>query len=458
MKKIILIVLAICLTSTAIAQISFKVDERFELVSLTFALAGVPEFCAQNIIPSYRQDMIDDMMPFDDTEPINFVRKLNIEHRIGYNAVPAFAEKIVIKKGEVIYNPEFDIDSISAIDSRWTPTLASQYIEMLNEFYKQSNFKKWFTDHKTLYDNAERIFNQHISELEMGWFKSFYGEDVSPDVKFYLSLINGPHNYSIENGIVLGVCSDNLGEPWVSQETTSLLVHELGHHYVNSIVDKHWEQMKDAAEIIYSYVEEDMYKVGYSGAKTTTIEWLNELAVIMYYKETKPRYVSIPIYENMTKGFIWMQRSYDFMEHFCANRSIYPTLDDFMGQLAGFLEFTAKNFDSVIEEYEEREPYIVNIFPALSSDITDATEIVLTFSRPMNGSWGWIGSPEGTELLPVTDVIFSEDMLSARLILYPDYIKEGQSYGVSLNVRNFQDEKHFSLREESKDIIFKQSH
>lgn len=78
------------------SQIISKVDERFELTSIMFALAGVPEYC-ECAIPSYVEDIITELAPYEFTEPINYIRELNTMHAIGYNNVSTTAEMLEIK-------------------------------------------------------------------------------------------------------------------------------------------------------------------------------------------------------------------------------------------------------------------------------------------------------------------------------------------------------------------------
>lgn len=461
MKIIILIICAFCLFQTVNAQIKVKVDERYELVSVTFSLAGVPQFC-DIAIPEYKQSIIDDLNnPYTLTEPIHFVRKLAQEHAIGYDAVSTAASMLEIKNGKIRLNPKYKIEQIAEFDKRWTVELFEEYIKQLNVFYKQSKFHNWFEKHQPLYELAEKRFNDYFASSAMAWFKSFYGSDLTHDMNLYISCVNGPHNYSTPEGILLGVGANEKGEPSPNQGTMSLLTHEIGHHYVNPLVDKYWAQMEVAANKIYTHVKDQMAKIAYGNAKTTMIEWLNNLFVLMYFKEigyNGGTYfdISSDLYRNMMAGFIWMPRSVEFMGNFYANRDKYPIIEEFMPQLIGFLNFTADNFDLVQREFDQKEAYITNIYPAPSSDLTNVTEITLTFSEEMNGSCGFLGCPENTLQLPIADVKWSDDRRKVKITLTPGIIVKGQTYGLRLSGRAFQNAKHFSLDQRFCDLVFKQ--
>lgn len=457
MKKILISIIAILsVIQAGYAQLTVKVDEKFELTSTVFFMAGVPEYwnCA---IPSYRRDIIKELSPYELTEPIHFIRELNIQHAIGYNAVSTTADMLEIKNGKIRLQSQYDIAEIAQYDSRWTPELFAKYIKMLNIFYKQSNFHKFYTSHAELYKLAEDRINSHIAGTATEWFKSFYGKELSPDIKIYISLVNGPSNYAINSGVLLGMMCDKDSLPAANPSTVSVLIHELGHHYANPIVDSYWHQMEASANKIFPHVKDQMRKIAYGDAKTTMVEWLNRLFVLMYSKETGDDWYRANLSRELKNGFIWMERSVKFMDNFYANRDKYPTVEDFMPQLIGFLNYTADNFDFVLREIEISRPYITNIYPILESDITDASEVVITFSEPMLGSYGFMGWPSNT--IPIEfdfkNIHWSKDYRKCTIPLFPDKMEKGKAYGIKLSSKAFISAKYFWLDDKCVDLIFK---
>jgi len=440
------------------AQLKVRVEERYELTSIIFALAGVPEYC-QGGIPSYFQDMVDEFRPYELSEPVEFVRELHQVHRIGYNAVPAAACMLEIKNGKISLQPKYVISKVSEMDSRWTEALFSQFITQLNIFYKESKFHTFFEKHKDLYNLAEQRVNEHIKNTATDWFASFFGEPLSPDIEIYISLTNGPNNYSTPDGVLLGMMSDAEGQPAPNANTTALLIHEISHHYTYPIFLSYWDKMKGAADTIYPPIMYKMAAIAYGDARTSMNEWFNNLAVLMYQKESKDQWFKASIYHNMKRGFIWMQRSVDFMEYFYADRDSYPYIKDFMPQLVSFLDYTAQNFAFVEREFEASQPYMTHIFPAPGFDITQTDEIVITFSEPMLGSTGFeIISEEGIEILPVSDLVWENDKRQIRLKLTPQKIEYGHTYGIRLRPEWFKSARYFDLHEMSKDVIFRIEH
>lgn len=470
MKKLLITFIALLsLAHVVEAQVKVKVDERYELVSTTFALAGVPEYCQCNI-PSYWQDINTDMTPFEYTPVIDFVRELNQLHGIGYNAVSSVASMLEIKNGKIKLNKKYDISKISEYDSRWSEKLLTEYIKHLNVFYKQSNFKKFYERHSELYALAENSFNNYFADIMTSWFQQFFGDSLDVNsIMVYISLLNGPHNYATPEGVLLGVECDDDGNPAPNVQTMSLLVHEMGHHYTNPICEKYWDQMQTAGNTIYEFAKDDMAKINYGDAYSMICEWMNRLFVLMYINDNdsiqeKSLFLTSLELEN---GFIWMQRSMEFMRNFNSNRSIYPTIEDFMPQLVAFLNYTADNYDYVQREWDTSRPYIKSIYPAPGSDITNTNEILITFSEPMTGaSFGFdislntdengvLNINSGIEVLWTENIEWQENDTQLKLVLTPGKREYGHSYGLRLNPSYFQSARYFQLDDKCKDIIFK---
>lgn len=434
------------------------VDERFELTSIMFGLAGVPEYCQCNI-PSYLQDVIDELAPYEQTEAINYVRELNQFHQIGYNVVAKTAEILEIKNGQIKLLEKYNISKISEFDPRWNSDMFAKFLTLTNDFYRQSNFHRFFKKHSELYKLAEKRTEELLSNEIDDWFISFYGKSLewNRDLKIYVSLWNGPHNYSIPGGVVIGMRSDTEGLPAPNKDNTlRVLIHELSHHFMNPIVDRYWEQMQAAAVRLYASTK-DIFsaKSAYSGERAIMCEWLTELSAIMYQYENKSPWVKFLIKRKTEEGFIWMQRSIDFMTHFYSEREKYPYFENFMPQIIDFLNYSANNVDMIMREYDTRKPYITEVYPTIGTDISNVSQIEITFSEPMLGSHGFNGAGNtGAEVLPVERVQWSDNYRKLYLILSSDMINPNCIYSAELKTEFFISSRYFSLDDNCKTLIF----
>lgn len=419
------------------AQLNVQVDERFELTSIVFCLAGAQEY--QPTIPSYAEDIQKYFEPYKSSEIIEYAKEIREKYSISYGSVPGSANFLEIKNGKIRLQPQYTVSDVLK-DPRWNEEAFTKYVELLNVFYKKSKFNKFFQDHRPLYDLAEQVVNKDIENITVDWFKSFYGKDWDPNLKLYISLTNGSSNYAIDNNaILLGVNPDGMGLPSAGMYIKPILIHEVSHHYTRDLFYSYWDQMESAANIIFPKIKQKMAAIAYGEPKTVIMEWLNRLCCMMYYQDNDYDNFKYFMY-NENGSFIWMERSCDFMDNFYANRDKYPTIKEFMPQLVGFLNYTADNFESVEKEFMARIPYITSIYPIEGSDISNEKEIVVTFSEPMVSCGFRLGQDDGSLCLIEIDDIrdgkaykWSEDRRKLIIKIEPQRLKLGSNYGITLD-------------------------
>lgn len=456
MKRVILI-LSLCVlvfSQTAYSQTRSKVEERFELTSLMFALVGAPEY-SQCGIPSYKEDIVNTFARYENSEPIEYVRELREKYHISYNAVVNAANLLELKDGKFRLQPQYDLKDIETHDHRWTSEQFGKFIRMANRFYKESDFQEWFDSHRDLYAIAEQRMDSLVNSVDTEWFEEFFGKPYDEDFKFYVSMINGPSNYSIPEGVLMGIASDAEGLPDMVGTAGYTLIHELCHHYSNSIRE-YTQIMVPSAEKILPHVYDKQRAAGYGLVETMIGEWFNELCTMMYYKERDD--ANVPVYLKIAddKGYIWMGRSMAFMEHFYENRDKYPHIDDFMPQIVAFFNYTADNIETVVKEYEMRSPYITEVYPAMGSDITSYDKIIITFSQPMSGGYAFNGTgsdDENVKLLPACRAYYIDDYRLA-IELEPDKLEPGCTYGLQMYPAFFFADNCHSLVDSCRNLTF----
>lgn len=440
------------------AQNQSIVDERFELTSIAFRLAQAQEYTLCPI-KSYTDDIDTYFAPFINHELFNFIKSIRNESPIGYDAIPSTADMLEIRNGEIVFRPEFDITDVPTIDPRWGIKQFKKYLQLLNRFYKESDFHNFFIAHTDLYQLAEKRFNECLNEINFNWFESFFGIPFNSNIKIYISLSNGPNNYAFDNGILIGMNGNDKSEPVLSIWTQYVILHELCHHYSNPILDKYWPEMHDAANEIYPVVQERMAEIAYGSARTTFIEWFANLCVLMYYKELPEDrgILSAQNRINTEKGFIWMPRSVEFMDNFYRNRKDYYCLEDFMPQLVLFVNFTAQNLSTIQREFNERRPYIKEVFPSVGSNIEDIKEIKVVFSEPMRTDCYGVWNIEDSqiEFLPVdSDNCHWIDEKTYVFSILTDQLEKNHIYGIKLPTWAFRSDRDFALDDKYIDLIF----
>lgn len=459
-KTILFIIVLICCCQVGYGQLVADVDERFELTSITARLAEYHEY-SQCAIPSYASDIDEYFAPYKKHPLISFLKKERRSHGISYNCISSAAYALNIRDGELVYNSLYDLNKradVEAIDPRWSKQTLLRYIELLNDFYRMSDFHKFYEQHTSLYSTATKAMDAVLLKVDGEWFEDFYGVSFGQP-SIYVSLTNGPSNYALlapdnNHGILIGTSSDSNGSPSLSLRVLPTIIHELNHTFANPLAFEFESEMKVARDKIGPSVMK-LLQTGAYNTRAILPEWLTRLGTLIYLDAHNYDRIPFAITRDAYVGFIWQQRAFDFMANFSANRDLYPHFRDFMPQMVAFLNFTADNLDKVLLEYEHRKPYVRNIYPAAGSELDltqEVVEIVFSFSEPMAthaDGMRLVGNnleaisrmeiPEGWEIGKWRD----DKTYVVRL--KSDWIKMGEVTGVALSGAFILDTSNYSL-------------
>ncbi|MDR2839989.1 MAG: DUF4932 domain-containing protein, partial [Paludibacter sp.] len=393
---------------------------------------------------------------FENHELIKYIKIIRERDSIAYNAVAATVAFLQIRNGKVELAKNADINCLLQ-DSRWKYETFTSFVKKLNKFYQDTKFKSFFNQHKALYAETEKRFDEFLSGINTEWFQKFFGTPLNNPI-IYVSLLNGTSNYggkvfcSEESpGYISVGCTqvDNDGIPAFQYNFDLLytIVHELCHIYTNSLSIKYENSLSESGKIIFPFVKEKLEKVAYGDAKTMLAEGFNNLCTNMYCMENNFPFSKYNIRDNEEYGFIWMRRAVKFMDDFYANRSLYPYITDFMPQYIEFINFTAKHIEQIAFEYEHSNPYVVNVFPAINSTVSvDTKEIRIQFSCSMWSSYGIDNSEDSTLLIPsMQEKAFWND--EKNILIIPVKLESEKNYGLALRADVFQSFDTFPMKE-----------
>lgn len=476
MKKIFLLFIftIFCFPHNGVAQLRSTANEVFELSSIAFRLAGAEEYM-QCPIPSYAKDIDEYFAPYSDHELIKYIKEIREKYFIGYDAVANAAACLLVHDKriateqdgirmhgkEIAINPAFDLARISEIDERWTAEVYGKYVNLLNDFYKQSNFNKFYSAHRKLYSVAASRADELLKNLNTKWFSSFFGAELG-DVRILVSLCNGDCNYafSLANknngfGIIIGCRGDVKGLPVYSRLMPQTIIHELSHAFTNKLINDVWDDIEPAALEIYPHVEERMLEIAIGFPKNVMTEWFTDLCTNMYFRENgaiKSISPALQIAIQQNRGFIWMERSVDFMNGFYENRDLYPTVKEYMPQLVLFINEIAASFDQIIAAFDNRNPRVVETIPRPYSTVSrNIDRIVIKFSEPMaTNSYGYgRTNEEGVLQVPARngDKEFWLDDKTFIIPIKNKKLKPNKKYGLKLNRYFFTSVKEYPMAE-----------
>ena len=455
----------------------FTVDERFELAGIAARLAGYYEY-SRGTIPEYDAAINGYFSPHRFHKLINHLKNIRVSNSIGYDAIPSATRLLVIKDGGISLNPEADVKKLCENDPRWTEEAFARFVEYMDDFYRKTDFHRFFEENSALYRKGEELVNG-FAEVDTSWFRSFYGRPLkSPEL--YISFVNGPSNYALTDsgtvpgfGILMGLWFDpntvTLENISVQQRCgfTDVIIHELCHNFTNPITGKYMKELAGASDIIF--FEDDvcasMSEIAYGDPSIMTHEWLNNLCEMMYFREKgllyPEEYGLIGSYESDAygysafvtayKGFFWFNSTIELMDKFYGHRDKYPYFEDFMPEIVRFYKKFSKDIMSEREKYEALYPRITGF--AVDSSAADTVKLRFTFSVPMNPRYFdsriYPSGYGGSDVQPPTGTVavgFEGDRTFTVSFAKGNFEK-GRTYGGLVNGFGFRSMRQYAMME-----------
>jgi hypothetical protein len=471
-KNVWLITILNFLTCSAFAQLQSHVDERFELNSIVFRLADAEEY-VNNQVVNYAADIDAYFTAYKDHPVVQYVKEIREQDEVAYNAISSLSYLLEISNNNIHLKPQTDLDAFFRDEPRWTKETLNQYLKLLNTFYKKTKFKTFYNQHRDLYVETEKRFDELLKNIHSDWFQSFFGKPLG-NPSIYISLSNGRSNYALNSydrssdyGIIIGCNNvdkegiptfingfDENGNPYFDSNKFLVIVHEFSHHFSNPLVFQYEQEMIGAAEKIFPYVEKPLTNAAYGYTSSTLIEGFNALFTNMYFKEYPTRFEKYSIRYDEDKGFVWMRRAVRFMDNFLKDRNLYPTIEDFLPQLVSFINFCGDNIEQIVFEYNHSNPYIINVFPGLNSVVSaDVKEIRVDFSHPMWGSYGTNTLKQPDVVYPPKngDIHWNENQTT---LIIPVKLEKGKSYGIAIAAGICQSSETFPMQKDF-EVTFK---
>jgi len=367
-----------------------KVDNRVELMSIVFRLAGRAEYTNTDF-KLYTNKIEEHFNKFRDHELIGYVKSVMNERGLGYDAVMSMAvnlDKNLFLKKDITGN---------SLDKRWGVECANKFTILLRKFYKDAACEEFFKSNAEFYKEAQKRFLPVYEQIDINWYKTFYGNGASEKFTIINGLGNGQGNYGIsvnykdgtkEAYAIMGAWStDSLGLPvFKIDDYFPTLLHEFNHSFINHINAKQSDLLKDSGEQLFPLVESEMRSQAYGDWLTMMNEALVRACVIKYMKDHNYADASI---KNETKaqidrGFFWIGELVGELDKYSLQRDTYPSLESFVPRLAE--EY--KRYVAAGLAKESRRPKVASIAEFSNGDKNlspSIKTITINFDKPLTG-------------------------------------------------------------------------
>ena len=434
------IIICICAQAQAPKPV---VDERIELLSIVFRLAGSKEYVNKGV-KTY-DEMIDSLFtPFKKHDLIKYAIRVHRINSISYDAVMSFAINIEINDGKI----DFRKNLSSGLDRRWTKKTAAQFLEYLNDFYTKSKFHEFYLSQKPLYLMAEERFTPLLDNVDFAWFEKFYGKKMGGNFHLILSMCNGTGNYGpsvIHNDgredpySIMGLWQvDKQGNPAYPSRVVETVIHEYNHPYSNPLIDEFYPQIEKAVKPFYKKVEQKLKQQAYGSPETMMRETLVRASVIKYFieKSTEDEIIRNAIISEQSKGFLFVDTLVQALSDYGKQRDKYPSLRDFMPEIVKLIN--SLSYDEVYEKFAKDVVTITGTSIPNNADNVDpkTTELKISFSKPMDDRFrGLSRGKKGKEFMPEFEKdgkipTWNED--KTEITFYSIILKPDTKYSLSI--------------------------
>lgn len=374
------------------------VDERVEMLSIVFRLAGSSEY-NMNQLSSYSADIDGYFASYKSHPVVLLAKKLAEKNDVGFDAVMAMAVHLTPPPALSPVIPFTD----QIPDPRWGKSNAVLFTQALHDFYRDANFERFFVSHQEMYQLAESRFRAVLEGLDLGWYKKFYGEAPKGLFNVVLGMNNGGGNYGPKvifpdghqelYAIVGCWTKDDSGNPtFSSADYLPTLIHEFNHSFVNPVIEQNKKQFASVDQV-YRPVANQMQAMAYGDPQVMVEESLVRAAVILYFESAKssPGKTKNMIIGEQANGFVWMDDLCDMLRQFESERSRYPTFASFVPEIGQFYRLLGPRISEKIASFDQHCVHVTGMqpFPNHSANADpDVKEVVITFDKPLDPEGG----------------------------------------------------------------------
>jgi len=392
----------LCTASSLLAQAyRIGVDQRVELMSIVFRLAGANEY-TQGRVPPYLDAIDRYFAAYRDHKVVQMARELRETDGVSYDAPMNLAVRLkdVESLSELVPFDRAD----SGLDGRWHGVKARAFVAALRSFVADTRFDDFLKSQQAFYDVTDNRLRKFVeTNLDLPWYTRFFG--ARSPVRFIIvpGLVNGGPSYGssvvAEDGVeemyaIPGVWEvDAEGLPVFSGDFLDTMVHEFVHSYTNPLVKKYYSQLERAGDQLNEPVREAMHRQGYGTGDTLLYESLVRAATIRYiFAHAGPEAAQRAEEAERVRSFLWIGDLCDLLATYEKSREAYPTLESFMPKVVSFFNDEAARIGELQRSYEESRPKVLSLSITNHSQDVDpgVKEIVVRFNRPVRQ----VGNPQ----------------------------------------------------------------
>ncbi len=347
------------------ARLEIRADRRVELFSILHRLAGSPEY-RQSGATAYVTAVDARFGPFAKHPAVLATAALRAKG-IGRDAPMSLA--VHLDDQRQLASPE----ALIVLEPRWKGIDLAAYLAQVRDFAMVTKLDAFFDEHRGLYEqDAAKLRAVVDKEDVIGWFDQLFGKRANARYTVVLGMLTGPASFgphvvlpdgTVDNIQILGLGAPD-APPQTPEETVGLLVHEMGHSYINPLFAHHRAALEPAGKALTALVAEPMRAQGYS-------EWptmLNESAVraltVLYLRDRRGFDAGAAAARaELRASFVWINELVEVFRKI--GRDHAGDVDGAMPQLIAFFDGLVKQYGGALP----KQPFIGPVNNAIQGEL-----------------------------------------------------------------------------------------
>jgi hypothetical protein len=217
----------------------------------------------------------------------------------------------------------FNAAELPVLDSRWEGVDAEAYAAQLRAFAADTRLDEFLASATPAAKPIEDALRIAVdAEHPTDWYDALFG--ARPNTRFTVvpGRMTGTYNFSVRATLADGtldlyqvIAVDTpTGLPQIDDTLVYLLVHEIGHSYINHVLAKHEAELSAPAQKLFLRVADQMARQAYPRWQIFLAEQVVRAAVVVYLGDKKgAAAASAAIEREKALGFLWTAEVADLL-------------------------------------------------------------------------------------------------------------------------------------------------
>jgi hypothetical protein len=249
----------------------------------------------------------------------------------------------------ILFDDPHRAADLRAMDERWKHGDPDAWAKALVQLERDAKLDAFWDAHASYIKQVEQRYADVLArDKPEAWYAELFGPSKQA-FRVVPSLVNGPSNYGPHTETtrfqIMGLGNvDANGLPILDDVAVAIIVHEMGHSFVNPVIDRHRAELDAAAKPAFAAVEQDMQAHAYGTVTIMIYESCVRALTTLYARERRGADAGADEARGeIGSGFLWTPALTDLFATFHAKHT--HGLDAFVPQLVAFFAATSKQYE-----------------------------------------------------------------------------------------------------------------